>query len=123
MKILKIILIFLGLIAIYGFQDEAKKEKAQIDKRTDIVSKERRVLIDNRLPAGSKLILAPGGNPDPALCCGCCGNQCEKPNNSGWSCQNCATLHPFSTCMGTIKACPDGEIITDSGLGDCNVDR
>jgi hypothetical protein len=60
------------------------------------------------LPRGSKLI-TPGKDPN-ALCCGSC---------SGGVCQNCALLPPLSMCVGTILACPNGEVLTDEGEGSC----
>ena len=64
------------------------------------------------IPVGSKLILPPGGEPNPALCCG----SCDANNN----CENCAVQHPFTGCQGgTILACPEGEILTEDGSGAC----
>lgn len=64
------------------------------------------------LPTGSKLILPPGGDPNPALCCG----SCDSNNN----CENCAVIGPFTGCQGgTILTCPEGEFITEDGDGGC----
>lgn len=66
-------------------------------------------LIQQSLPAGSKLITPPG-NPNPALCCGSC---------VGTTCQNCAQMSPLATCNGIVLACPDGEVISSEGEGGC----
>lgn len=68
-------------------------------------------LSQHNIPKGAKLLLAPGVDPNYALCCGSC--------NSNNECENCAILPPLSECSGTILACPEGEIITDDGVGGC----
>ena len=96
MKILKMLAIAIMLTSFTGC---ASHLRTQSDPTPGI-----------ELPAGTRLVL-PAGDPSPALCCGSC--------DSNDDCSNCSFLHPFSDCRGVILACPDGEFVTEDGVGGC----
>lgn len=61
------------------------------------------------IPVSIDDFLAPGG-PSGALCCGAC---------VGTECTGCVNLPTFSSCVGVILACPEGEILIEDGSGGC----
>lgn len=65
------------------------------------------------IPVNIDAFLAPG-DPSEALCCGSCVQTVDGPE-----CTGCVNMGTFSSCFGTILACPEGEILTDDGEGGC----
>lgn len=50
--------------------------------------------------------------PNESMCCG----TWDHASGTG---TNCATVHPFTTCVGILVSCPNGEEIRDDGGGKC----